>query len=1309
MATILLSTVGAAVGQTLGGSVLGLSAATIGQAAGAVAGSLIDQVILGQGAQAVETGRARSLRIQSSTEGAPIPRVWGRMRVAGQVIWATRFLESSRTTTRGGKATSRPRQEVTEISYSISFAIGLCEGPITRIGRVWADGKLMNLSELNARVYLGDAAQLPDPKIEAVEGAGRVPAYRGLAYIVFEDLPVGAYGNRIPQINVEVYRNTSVAAAGLDSGPAVPDLVKAVCLSPGTGEFALDPDPARVTFPAGGGQYLNINNAAGTPDLVASLDQMAGDLPAVDAVNVVVSWFGDDLRCGRCRIEPRAEEAGRAMAPEAWSAAGLTTVTARAVSRDAAGRPNFGGTPADASIIRCIQELAARGKDVVLYPFLLMDVPAGNGLPDPYGSAEQPAFPWRGRITLDAAPGQPGSADRTALAADDVAAFFGTASASDFTVAAGSVVYTGPDEWTWRRFVLHLAALAAAAGGIEAICIGTELRGLTTIRSDKTTFPAVDQLIDLAAELRALLPDAKITYAADWSEYFGHQPQDGSGDVLFHLDPLWADPNIEAIGIDDYTPLSDWRHHSGHLDADAGSIYALDYLRGQVEGGEHYDWFYASEADRAAQLRQPITDGAHGEPWVFRPKDIRNWWQSAHHNRIDGVRQAVPTPWVPMSKPVWLTETGCPAVDLGANKPNLFFDGKSSESALPPGSRGARDDEMQRRFLQAKLGYWADPALNPTSPVYGGVMIPADRVFVWTWDARPWPDFPVRESLWADGPAHRLGHWITGRVTAGALAEVVAEICLASGLGPDDFDVARLHGVVDGYLIERISTAREALQPLMQVYGFDAFESAGRLVFANRQDADRIVLDPDRLVPGDGEDHAPVVREKGRLTAEPDSVRLTYVQAEAEYQTGAAEARLPNDGRLRVAETSVSLALPGSRAQIVADRWLAEALRAQETASFTLPPSALALEPGDQVRIDLPGEDESYRIDRITDTVTRAVEATRVEPSLYLPAPAPERSIEPQAATPPGPLEVVILDLPLADGSEADHQPRLAAFADPWPGEVAVYKSSDGEGFVWAARAPRAAVIGRSVSALPPGAPHRWQRVGWDVILAAGAVSSADRLAVLNGANRLAVELASGAWEVLQFQDAELIGQDTYRLGRLLRGQRGTDVLSDAPIAPGARIVLLDEALVPLPIAVDELGLPRHWRVGPAGLDFSHPAYVGFTAAFDGAGLRPFAPAHLRARRLGGDILLSWVRTTRIGGANLQAVEVPMAEATEAYRVTVRSGGVVLRRIETTAPAAIYGAAEQAADGAAGLIDIAVAQLSSMVGYGPERVIQLHV
>src|SRR5690606_8800314 len=104
------------------------------------------------------------------------------------------------------------------------------------------------------------------------------------------------------------------------------------------------------------------------------------------------------------------------------------------------------------------------------------------------------------------------------------------------------------------------AHLAAVAGGVDAFLLGSELRGLSTLRDENNAFPFAEALCQLAGEVRPVLgPQTAITYGADWSEYFGHQPADGSGDVFFHLDALWSHPDVDAVGIDNYMPLSDWR------------------------------------------------------------------------------------------------------------------------------------------------------------------------------------------------------------------------------------------------------------------------------------------------------------------------------------------------------------------------------------------------------------------------------------------------------------------------------------------------------------------------------------------------------------------------------------------------------------------------------------------------------------------------------------------------------------------------------------------------------------------------------
>lgn len=549
MATLLLSAAGSALGAGFGGSVLGLSGAVIGRAIGATLGQVIDQRLLGAGSDVVQTGRVDRFRLTGASEGAAVAQVFGRVRLGGQVIWATRFLESA-TTSGGGKGAPRPM--TVSFSYTVSLAIALCEGEIMRVGRIWADGAEVLPAQLNLRVYTGAEDQQPDPKIEAVEGAGRAPAYRGIAYVVLEDLELGQFGNRVPQFSFEVFR----AAQG-EFAEEVMDLsraVRAVALIPGTGEYALATTALHVNDGLGVNAPVNVHAPSGRSDISTALVQLTEELPNCRSVSLVVSWFGGDLRCGHCEVKPKVEPQSLDAEGMAWEVAGLDRAGAARVAL-AEGRPVYGGTPADASVIEAIRAIREAGQEVMFYPFVLMDQLPGNGLPDPWtGAADQPSLPWRGRITLSQAPGREGTPDRSAAAAAEVAAFFGSAAAGDFAVEEGELVYSGPEEWRYRRFALHCAHLCVMAGGVDAFCIGSELRGLTQIRGAEDSFPAVEALRALAADLRAILgPGTKLTYAADWSEHATYQ---ADGNLYFHLDPLWSDANIDFIGIDNYMPLA---------------------------------------------------------------------------------------------------------------------------------------------------------------------------------------------------------------------------------------------------------------------------------------------------------------------------------------------------------------------------------------------------------------------------------------------------------------------------------------------------------------------------------------------------------------------------------------------------------------------------------------------------------------------------------------------------------------------------------------------------------------------------------
>ena len=250
------------------------------------------------------------------------------------------------------------------------------QGPITGIGRIWADGDVMDLAGVTWRWHPGDETQEPDPLITALMGAGATPAYRGTAYFVFEELPLERYGNRLPQLSFEVFR--PLAEPDVAEG-----LVRAVTLIPASGEFAYATQAIRKGA-SGETVAENLNALAHETDLVVALDRLQASAPRVESVSLVVAWFGDDLRAGHCQVRPAVEVAAKATSPRTWSVNGVERSAARVVSTDAEGRPIYGGTPADFAVVQAIQELKARGFRVAFYPFILMDVPAGNDLPDPY-------------------------------------------------------------------------------------------------------------------------------------------------------------------------------------------------------------------------------------------------------------------------------------------------------------------------------------------------------------------------------------------------------------------------------------------------------------------------------------------------------------------------------------------------------------------------------------------------------------------------------------------------------------------------------------------------------------------------------------------------------------------------------------------------------------------------------------------------------------------------------------------------------------------------------------------------------------
>lgn len=232
MASLALGVLGAGIGSYFGQASLGFF---IGQAiGGSFGGNNIPSINTTN-----EGPRMNDLRVSSATYGAPIPITYGATRIAGNLIWSTGIIETKHTTTQssggggggkggGGGGGGDVTQTTITYTYSASFAIAICEGVIQGIRRIWADSKLIydlgpnatpmsiyqsnSLSSAN-KIYFGTDTQMPDPVIQSHFPAGDVPAYRNVAYMVFDNLQLQDYGNRIPNLEFEVVNSAVIGGA----------------------------------------------------------------------------------------------------------------------------------------------------------------------------------------------------------------------------------------------------------------------------------------------------------------------------------------------------------------------------------------------------------------------------------------------------------------------------------------------------------------------------------------------------------------------------------------------------------------------------------------------------------------------------------------------------------------------------------------------------------------------------------------------------------------------------------------------------------------------------------------------------------------------------------------------------------------------------------------------------------------------------------------------------------------------------------------------------------------------------------------
>ena len=194
------STIGGVVGGAIGWFIGGPTGAQWGWMIGSAVGAIVDP-------QQIEGPRLAEAKTQTAQDGVPLVYGYGTFPCAGNVAWVDEVKEHRH------KDDGKGGPEQVTYTYTISYMVVVCKGPISGYKLIRRNGKVVYDARTDAELlalgytseeiaetraaqaeflqratlYYGTNDQMPDPTMVAVKGAGEVPAYTGIAYIVMTD------------------------------------------------------------------------------------------------------------------------------------------------------------------------------------------------------------------------------------------------------------------------------------------------------------------------------------------------------------------------------------------------------------------------------------------------------------------------------------------------------------------------------------------------------------------------------------------------------------------------------------------------------------------------------------------------------------------------------------------------------------------------------------------------------------------------------------------------------------------------------------------------------------------------------------------------------------------------------------------------------------------------------------------------------------------------------------------------------------------------------------------------------------------
>ncbi len=802
-------------------------------------------------------------------------------------------------------------------------------------------------------------------------------------------------------------------------------------------------------------------------------------------------------------------------------------------------------------------------------------------------------------------------------------------------------------------FINHYAELLNS--DIDAFVIGSELKGITSISQEvfkaydnpdedeiSLVYPGVIELVNLANKVKKTLKNVKITYAADWSEYH-------SVNGKYNMDDLWSCKNIDFIGIDAYFPLTDSM-------SPINGFSKQDIISGW-DSGEGLDYFYKDGA--LGSEKNYFNDQTYA--W----KNIEYWWSNHHY---DGLKK---TSWVPKSKPIWFVEYGFPSVDCCSNQPNVFIDPTSIESKLPRYSTGSTDISSQLVAIEGTIDRWRDSEM-------------IEKMFLWTWDARPFPYFPYLTEVWGDGGSWHTGHWVQGKISLCSLSGVITDILKMSGI----FNVKTdgLNELINGYVVNERTTARKAIEILQSAYFFDLIEYNGELTIKPRS--------LNNVTEIKNQDISDLSISKEDRFYVPGKINISYINSSTNYQLCTSEAiRAENNDCSE--SYSFPLVLTESEGRRIAKIKLYEALASKINYVFTLPLKYVSLMPSDTLILnDDYGVLHTIKVLRVRCGSAIEINGISVNNEIYsMKSRGDELTYSINQLNFMGGTELEFLDLPIGK-TNPSVTIAVNGIEKNWKGSSIYYSTDSGVHYKHIGDSYNNSTRGVVKNIFNPYSSCVFDDCNFlEVILSYGSLESVNKLSLYNGSN-----LALVGNELLQFQNAELIDNNMYRLSGFIRGRFGTEDSIEGHVAL-ERFILIDDSLINFDLDFGLIGSSIAYKANSFSCEDSNE----YIYIYNGNNIKPFSPVHLKIKEdKDGNLVAEWVYRSRLRSDWPDHIDISKDYDFIGYQVEIIVNDRTLRVLSCESTRVVYDIKKQKEDGLKSQSDILfkVYALSSSIGNG---------